>query len=124
MAASAEVFSSKKNRYNMQCLVNMGFSKQQAIYGVKRALEGSGSLDVAQQHASWRCDAELLMEKRRRLDSLKPLSTFAPQPLGTILSFTFFSLGCTADGILAFIIPNIFDFGVWVSLRSFESRST
>ncbi len=36
VAASAEVFSSEKNRYNMQCLVNMGFSKQQAIYGVKR----------------------------------------------------------------------------------------
>lgn len=97
VAASTEVLSSEKNRYNMQCLVNMGFSKQQAIYGVKRALEGSGSLDVAQQHASWRCDAELLMEKRRRLDHLKHSSMLAPQPVGTILSFILFSLRCTAN---------------------------
>ena len=59
--------SSEKNKYNMQCIVNMGFSREQAIWGVKRANEGDGSIDLALQHASWKCDAELLMEKRRKL---------------------------------------------------------
>ena len=80
--------SSEKNRYNMQCLVNMGFSKVQAVWGVKRANEGNGSIDLALQHASWRCDAELLMEKRRKLShmTMKPPKT--SQALCITLSFS------------------------------------
>ena len=61
---------SETSLYNMQCLVNMGFTKQQAIWGVKRANDSSGSIDLAVQHASWRCDADILLAKRRRLESL------------------------------------------------------
>ncbi len=59
--------SSEKSKYNMQCIVNMGFSREQAIWGVKRANDGDGSIDLALQYASWKCDAEILMEKRRKL---------------------------------------------------------
>lgn len=68
---------SGKDLYNMQLIVNMGFTKGQAIWGVKRANQGNGSVDLALQHASWKCDAEILMAKRQKLDDLvresKPL---------------------------------------------------
>ena len=56
--------------YNMQCLVNMGYTKEQAIWGVKRANDGNGSLDLALLHCSWRCEADLLEVKRRKLESI------------------------------------------------------
>ena len=80
--------SSEKNRYNMQCLVNMGFSKVQAVWGVKRANEGNGSIDLALQHASWRCDAELLMEKRRKLSHMTMEPPKTSQALCITLSFS------------------------------------
>ena len=61
---------SGKDLYNMQLIVNMGFTKGQAIWGVKRANQGNGSVDLALQHASWKCDAEILMAKRQKLDEL------------------------------------------------------
>ena len=61
---------SEKNIYNMQCLVNMGFSKEHAIWGVKRANDGDGSIDLALQHASWRCDADHLLAKRQKLENM------------------------------------------------------
>ena len=61
---------SEKNLYTMQCLVNMGFSKEHAIWGVKRANDGDGSMDLALQHASWRCDADHLLAKRRKLENM------------------------------------------------------
>ncbi|CAL1143001.1 unnamed protein product [Cladocopium goreaui] len=66
---------SEANLYNMQCLVNMGFTKEQAIWGVKRANDSNGSLDLALQHASWRCDADILMAKRRKLEDLSKNAT-------------------------------------------------
>eukprot|EP00435_Cladocopium_sp_Y103_P020736 s3056_g5.t1 len=65
-----DALCSEVNLYNMQCLVNMGFTKEQAIWGVKRANDANGSLDLALQHASWRCDADILMAKRRKLEEL------------------------------------------------------
>ena len=79
-AATDEIaqLCSDKNLYNMQCLVNMGFSKEHAIWGVKRANDGSGSMDLALQHASWRCDADLLLAKRRKLENMTKIPGAGP----------------------------------------------
>ena len=61
---------SETDLYNMQCIINLGFSKGQAIWGIKRANEGDGSVDLALQHASWKLDAEILMAKRQKLDDM------------------------------------------------------
>ena len=93
---------SEANLYNMQCLVNMGFTKEQAIWGVKRANDSNGSLDVALQHASWRCDADILMAKRRKLEDLCKNATITtskdvgnpepPKPACSILSLVWISI--------------------------------
>ena len=61
---------SEKDLYNMQSIINMGYTRAQAIWGVKWSIEGDGSIDLALQHASWKCDAEILMDKRKRLHLL------------------------------------------------------
>lgn len=58
---------SEKDLYNMQSIINMGYTRDQAIWGVRWSNEGDGSIDLALQHASWKCDAEILMDKRKRL---------------------------------------------------------
>ena len=50
---------------NMQLLVDMGFKKEHAIWGVKQS---GGNLDLAKEHASWKADADIMMSKRRRLE--------------------------------------------------------
>ena len=61
---------SEKDLYNMQSIINMGYTRAQAIWGVKWSNEGNGSIDLALMHASWKCDADILMDKRKRLHLL------------------------------------------------------
>ena len=59
----------------MRNLMDMGFSKLHAVWGVKRAklkaFNGiSINLDLAVQHATWRADADFLMAKRQKLEEI------------------------------------------------------
>lgn len=51
--------------FAMQRLADMGFTKDQAIWGVK---EGGGDMDLAVKHAHWKAEADSLMARRLRLE--------------------------------------------------------
>lgn len=94
----------------MRNLMDMGFSKLHAVWGVKRAklkaFNGiSINLDLAVQHATWRADADFLMAKRQKLEEITlpaeiekgESQVVAKAPTPCALPAFFYSATCRRD---------------------------
>lgn len=88
---------SEQNLYKMQCLIDMGYNKEQAIWGVKRSNDGNGSIELAREHAYWRYQADELLQKRRKLELM---TQSAPKPGTPCTVLRSFSVPCMDHGLM------------------------